>query len=49
VVIYLPAANNIFKTQPLSFKELSLCLVAAALIFHAVEAEKWLKKRSIMP
>jgi len=49
VVIYLPAANKIFKTQPLSFKELSLCLVAAALIFHAVEAEKWLKKRSIMP
>ncbi|HJW16944.1 MAG TPA: cation-translocating P-type ATPase, partial [Flavisolibacter sp.] len=44
-VIYLPAANNIFKTQPLSFQELLICIVSAALIFHAVEAEKWLKQK----
>jgi P-type Ca2+ transporter type 2C len=44
VVIYLPVANEIFKTQPLSLKELMLCLIGAAFIFHAVEAEKWFKR-----
>ncbi len=46
VVIYLPAANDIFKTQPLSIKELLICLFGAAIVFHAVEAEKWLKLRA---
>jgi P-type Ca2+ transporter type 2C len=44
VVIYLPVANEIFKTQPLSLKELMICFIGAALIFHAVEAEKWFKR-----
>ena len=43
-VIYFPGANEIFKTQPLSLKELIICLIGAALIFHAVEAEKWFKQ-----
>jgi P-type Ca2+ transporter type 2C len=47
-VIYFPVANDIFQTQPLSFKELIICIVSAALIFHAVEAEKWLKQRSLI-
>jgi Ca2+-transporting ATPase len=46
VVIYLPAANEIFKTQPLSLKELLICLLGAAIVFHAVEAEKWFKLRT---
>jgi len=46
VVIYLPGANVVFKTQPLTLKELFICLTAAALIFHAVEAEKWFKQNS---
>ncbi|HUC79559.1 MAG TPA: cation-transporting P-type ATPase, partial [Flavisolibacter sp.] len=44
-VIYLPFANSIFKTQPLTLSELGLCILLAAVLFHAVEAEKWIKKR----
>jgi Ca2+-transporting ATPase len=42
-VIYLPMANKIFKTQPLSLQELLLCILIAAIVFHAVEFEKWVK------
>jgi Ca2+-transporting ATPase len=42
-VIYMPFANEIFKTQPLSFKELMICMGASAILFHAVELEKWVK------
>lgn len=44
-VIYLPFANTIFKTQPLSLAELLICIGASAIVFHAVELEKWVKKR----
>ena len=44
VVIYLPAANQIFHTQPLSMQELLICLAAAALVFHAVEMENFIKR-----
>ena len=44
-VIYLPFANEIFKTQPLTFTELLICIGASVLVFHAVEAEKWVKKK----
>jgi len=43
LVIYLPIANEIFKTQPLTIRELIICVGASALLFHAVELEKWLK------
>ena len=43
MVIYLPLANEIFHTQPLSLNELGICVGASALLFHAVEFEKWLK------
>ncbi|GIV34429.1 MAG: ATPase [Chitinophagales bacterium] len=43
-IIYLPLANKVFKTQPLSLHELFICLVASAIVFHAVEFEKWIKK-----
>jgi P-type Ca2+ transporter type 2C len=42
-VIYLPAANAVFKTQPLSLDELVICIIASAILFHAVEFEKWIK------
>jgi P-type Ca2+ transporter type 2C len=45
VVIYLPFANEVFKTQPLSFRELIICIGASAVLFHAVELEKWVKSR----
>ena len=44
-VIYLPFANDLFKTQPLSLLELLICVGAAAIVFHAVELEKWFKRR----
>ncbi len=43
IVIYLPAANFVFKTQPLTWKELLSCVIASAVLFHAVELEKWIK------
>lgn len=43
-VIYLPAANTIFHTQPLSLNELLICLGGAALLFHAVELEKYIRR-----
>ncbi|HJU45810.1 MAG TPA: cation-translocating P-type ATPase [Chitinophagaceae bacterium] len=44
-VIYLPVANGIFKTQPLSLKELLICMAVSAIIFHTVELEKWIKRK----
>lgn len=44
-VIYLPVANELFSTQPLSLVELLICIGVAAVVFHAVEVEKWIKKR----
>ena len=45
VVIYLPLANTFLKTAPLTLKELLICIVGAALLFHAVEFEKIIKKK----
>jgi Ca2+-transporting ATPase len=42
-VIYLPFANRILKTQPLSLQEFSICILSSAVVFHSVELEKWLK------
>ena len=48
-VIYLPFANAIFKTKPLTVNELLVCVGAAAVLFHAVELEKaikgWIRKK----
>ena len=44
-IIYIPFANDIFKTQPLDFQELMICIGLSAVVFHAVELEKWIKKR----
>jgi Ca2+-transporting ATPase len=45
VVIYLPLANTFLKTAPLTLKELLICIAGAALLFHAVEFEKIIKKK----
>ncbi|MBL0340706.1 MAG: cation-translocating P-type ATPase [Bacteroidetes bacterium] len=43
IVIYLPEANIIFKTQPLTIRELFICLAVSSIVFHAVELEKWVR------
>ncbi len=42
-VIYLPIGNQLFKTQPLSLEELAICVGLSAVVFHAVELEKWVR------
>lgn len=44
LIIYLPAANEIFKTQALSISELLICIGISAIVFHCVELEKWIRK-----
>ncbi len=44
-VIYLPFANELFKTQPLTMAELGICIGASAIVFHAVELEKFIKQK----
>ena len=39
--IYVPALNPIFKTEPLSLQELTICLGAAAVVGLVVELEKF--------
>jgi Ca2+-transporting ATPase len=42
-VIYLPFANVIFKTQPLTLVELSMCIVLSLVVLTGVEIEKLVK------
>lgn len=42
-VIHIPALNTLFKTQPLSLTEWGICLGMSAIVFHAVEIEKWFR------
>jgi Ca2+-transporting ATPase len=43
--IYVPAFNSIFRTAPLTLTELAATLAIAAVVFVAVEVEKWVKRR----
>ena len=45
-IIYVPVFNPIFKTEPLTFNEVMLCLALSSIIFIAVEIEKFLRRRS---
>ena len=42
MVIYVPAFNPLFHTQPLPLPELLACLALSSLVLVAVEIEKWL-------
>ena len=47
-VIYLPAMNAIFHTQPLPLFDLLVCLGLSSLTLFAVEIEKWLVRRKLI-
>jgi Ca2+-transporting ATPase len=48
MVIYVPAFNGIFKTQPLPLPELLACFAIASLVLPVVELEKWLVRRGLL-
>ncbi|PKM45605.1 MAG: ATPase [Gammaproteobacteria bacterium HGW-Gammaproteobacteria-1] len=48
MVIYLPALNPIFHTQPLPLYDLGVCLALSSLTLVAVEIEKWLVRRGLI-
>jgi len=47
-VIYTPALNSIFHTQPLPLFDLVVCLLLSSLVLFAVEIEKWLARRGLI-
>jgi len=44
-VVYLPALNTFFKTQPLGQVEMAVVVVLSSLVFFAIELEKWIKRK----
>lgn len=44
-LIYIPAMNKVFHTQPLSWQELLFCIGMSLIVFHAVELEKYIRKK----
>jgi Ca2+-transporting ATPase len=47
-VIYVPALNDIMKTQPLSAGELAFSILLPGAVFVAIELEKWLARRGVL-
>jgi Ca2+-transporting ATPase len=45
LITYWSPMNDIFSTQQLPIKELAISLVASLIVFWAVEAEKWFKRK----
>ncbi len=44
-LIYIPFFQKIFKTQPLTFTELAICLAASTVLFAVIEIYKWVRRR----
>ncbi len=47
-VIYLPALNKVFATQPLPVLDLAICLALSSTVLIVVELEKWLVRRGVI-
>ena len=47
-VIYLPALNSIFYTEPLPLFDLMVCLALSSLVLFVIEIEKWLIRRGVI-
>lgn len=45
IVIYVPLMHEVFRTESLTLNELLICIAISAVVFHAVEFEKWVKQR----
>lgn len=41
-IVYLPFANQLLKTQPLTLNELLWCFIFGSVVLFAVELEKWI-------
>jgi Ca2+-transporting ATPase len=48
MVIYLPALNEIFYTQPLPLYDLLVCFALSSLVLFAVEIEKLLVRKKLI-
>ena len=44
--LYIPSLNQVFKTQPLTIIELTICIGASSLVFFAVELEKYFQRHN---
>jgi Ca2+-transporting ATPase len=44
-IVYIPFFNSVFKTTPLTLKELALTIAVSSVVFWAVELEKFIKRR----
>ena len=44
-VIYVPFMQRIFKTTPLTFGQLVVCMLLSCIVFVAVELSKWFRRR----
>jgi Ca2+-transporting ATPase len=45
MVIYVPPLNPLFRTQPLGFAELLICIVVSSGVFAAIESDKYRIRR----
>jgi Ca2+-transporting ATPase len=44
-LLYIPFLQEAFSIQALSLYELGMCIGLSLIVFHAVEAEKWVKQK----